>query len=255
MKLISLNVEFFGHRAHAVSFIKGENPDVICLQELIEGDVEELKKELGYEGIYKPQSYLSSNNYGGPQNKRYGNAILTKHPIKDSGYSFYVGKEENIEKEFEDYFSDEAYRENRVLLWADIIVGGETFRFITVHFFLTYHGEVTPLQLQALDSLFTALDPLGEFVLVGDMNAPRGKETFDRLAKKYKDNIPQEYQTSLDLNLHRARHNPIELENISKFMVDGLFTTPSYTASDVHFTDGVSDHMAIVADIERSDMI
>ena len=34
-------------------------------------------------------------------------------------------------------------------------------------------------------------------------------------------------------------------------MVDGLFTTPAYKASDVKLVDGISDHMAIVAKINR----
>jgi hypothetical protein len=76
------------------------------------------------------------------------------------------------------------------------------------------------------------------------MNAPRGKESFSRLAKKYKDNIPPEYKTSIDQNLHKVKG--------IQFMVDGLFTTPSYKASDVKLVDGVSDHMAVVAEITKS---
>jgi hypothetical protein len=33
------------------------------------------------------------------------------------------------------------------------------------------------------------------------------------------------------------------------YVVDGLFTTPEYKATDVGLVDGVSDHMAIVATI------
>ena len=36
-------------------------------------------------------------------------------------------------------------------------------------------------------------------------------------------------------------------------MVDGLFTTPKYIASNVKLEPGVSDHMAIVANIEKVD--
>jgi hypothetical protein len=35
------------------------------------------------------------------------------------------------------------------------------------------------------------------------------------------------------------------------FMVDGLFTTSKYNATNVKLVDGVSDHMAIVANIEK----
>ena len=35
------------------------------------------------------------------------------------------------------------------------------------------------------------------------------------------------------------------------FMVDGLFTTPTYRALNVKLIDGISDHMAIVAEINK----
>jgi hypothetical protein len=35
------------------------------------------------------------------------------------------------------------------------------------------------------------------------------------------------------------------------FMVDGLFTTKEYQATDVHLVDGLSDHMAIVGTITK----
>jgi hypothetical protein len=35
-------------------------------------------------------------------------------------------------------------------------------------------------------------------------------------------------------------------------MVDGLFTTPVYQTSNVKLVDGVSDHMAIVAEIHKN---
>ena len=76
------------------------------------------------------------------------------------------------------------------------------------------------------------------------MNAPRGNETFSRLEEKYKDNIPREYKTSIDQNLHKVKG--------IQFMVDGLFTTPVYKASNVKLVDGISDHMAVVAEINKN---
>jgi len=35
-------------------------------------------------------------------------------------------------------------------------------------------------------------------------------------------------------------------------MVDCLFSTPAYKASNVKLVDGVSDHMAIVAEIRKN---
>ena len=66
---------------------------------------------------------------------------------------------------------------------------------------------------------------------------------FARIAKKYKDNIPPHYVTSLDRKLHRAGH--LEL------MVDGLFSTSEYLLDHVELRSGVSDHCAIIAELSR----
>lgn len=99
------------------------------------------------------------------------------------------------------------------------------------------------MQQRLLPKLLETLGSFPELILAGDFNAPRGGEVFGTIAARYKDNIPPEYKTSIDGGLHRAG----KLE----YMVDGLFTTPQYIASKVRLIDGVSDHMAIVAEINR----
>ncbi len=130
-----------------------------------------------------------------------------------------------------------------ILLFAEISDGKETYKVATTHLPVTHHGEVTPFQLQIVDSLLATLAGLGDFIFCGDTNAPRGKEAFDRVARKYKDNIPVECETSLDQNLHRVKG--------LQYMVDALFTTHAYKASQVKLADGVSDHMAILANITK----
>jgi hypothetical protein len=94
------------------------------------------------------------------------------------------------------------------------------------------------------------LGTMGEFVLGGDFNAPRGGEMFSVLSSAYTDNIPLQYKTSLDLTLHRAARE--RGPQLGDKMVDGLFSTPAYSVSDVRLVDGVSDHMAVVATISKS---
>ena len=91
-------------------------------------------------------------------------------------------------------------------------------------------------------------------MLCGDFNAPRmyeGKpgEIFAMLAAKFKDNIPAIYETSIDVSLHR--NGKTNAQELSDKMVDGLFTTPAYEASDVVLHPDISDHYAISATITR----
>jgi endonuclease/exonuclease/phosphatase family metal-dependent hydrolase len=131
------------------------------------------------------------------------------------------------------------------MLSCEIEKEGETFRVATTHFTWTPDGSADDYQRADVKKLLAILGGMGEFVLTGDFNAPRGGEIFGTLAEKYKDNVPSHYTTSIDGALHRA--GPLEL------MVDGIFSTPGYAVSDVELVAGVSDHKAIVATVSSTD--
>lgn len=251
MKLISINIEFNKHTRTVLDFLKRETADVICIQELLEEEFNFYKKELSLEGVFQPFNYvchhidskLTYDTTSELKGKRYGVAILTKNIIK-SGCVFYEGEEKNILKPFDEYIFDEKLQNNKALIWVDTKIDDKvTFRFITTQLPVTLEGEVTNYQLAIINSMLSHLEELGEFVLCGDMNAPRGCKSFALIAEKYKDNIPLKYKTSIDQNLHRVKG--------IQFMVDGLFTTNAYKTSNVRLQDGISDHMAVIAEISK----
>lgn len=247
MKFVSVNIETNLHYDTLFPFLKKENADVICMQEVIEDEFEFLKEKFGMNGIFKICGYSDSGyeRYVSSEGKRYGVAIFAKNII-DSGFHYYFGGEDDFHLPFEEYIKDEKNTENYVLIWVDILADdGKVYKYVTTHFPATKKGESTPHQLEILPPFFEKLDSFKEFVLCGDFNAPRGNETFRRIAEKYKDNIPEHYKTSIDNGIHRDG-----IQNIT-LMVDGLFTTLSYNASNVRLVDGVSDHMALVAEIEK----
>jgi len=246
MKLISLNIEVGLHNEKVLEFLKKEKADVVCLQELLDEDFELYKKELEMEGFRQIWHYQNKvrTTYLELIGKKDSIAIFAKN-IVDHGSTFFIGKEENLFKKYDEYIANEEFQNNGAFLWVDIKnADGKIFKFITTHLPVTKDGEVTPFQLEVIDALLKELGKIEGFVLCGDTNAPRGKESFGRLAEKYKDNIPNEYKTSIDQNLHRVKG--------LQYMVDGLFTTPNYIASNVKLIDGVSDHMAIVAEIDKN---
>jgi endonuclease/exonuclease/phosphatase family metal-dependent hydrolase len=126
------------------------------------------------------------------------------------------------------------------------------YTIATTHFTWSPKGEANDDQRRDQAALFAILDSLGEFAFAGDFNAPRGKETFSKFAERYQDNIPPHYETSIDVTLHKTRNNPVENARVGKYMVDGLFTTPQYQASNVRLEFGISDHAAIIATIEKT---
>ena len=120
---------------------------------------------------------------------------------------------------------------------------GETYTIATTHFTWADDGGVNEEQRRDLKQLLKLLRQRGELVLCGDFNAPRGREIFTILSSYLKDNVPPEVQTTLDPKLHRAGALP--------YVVDYLWSTPKYKATKVKVVSGVSDHMAIVANIEQ----
>lgn len=114
--------------------------------------------------------------------------------------------------------------------------------FITnTHLTVTEQGESTNYCFQQAIKLANYLEKYPDMIICGDFNSPRGGSVFDYFCKLYKDNIPKKYKTSLDQNLHRVKK--------LKFMVDVLFSTKSYKIKRVKLINGVSDHMAVVAEI------
>ncbi len=244
IKLISLNIERSKHLDRVLPFLEQEKPDVVCLQEVLERDVERIETAAGTCHAYAPICWH-------PADSPEVGAVLT-------GTAFFTRlKTENVRIDY--YHGDESHArtapprtimEDISLISADVTKDGRLFRLMTTHFTWTPHGQPDEHQRRDVDALIGLLDTAGEFVLAGDFNAPRGGEIFSKLALRFKDNIPGSYATSLDLTLHRAAKE--HADELKDKMVDGLFTTPEYRAENVRLEFGLSDHAAIVADIFRA---
>lgn len=241
LSLVSLNVEEDKRFDTALPFFADIRPDVTCVQELLEHDIPRFEAVCGPLAAFAPLCRVVRN---GEEYVR-GTALFSRRNVANAGVHYYVGAKETIR--VDDGISDVG---THAVVYAD--VGEESYRILTTHHTWSMDGASTPEQLTDVDSLMAFLEGLDGFVLCGDFNAPRGGETFSRLAAHYTDNIPQEYKTSIDTALHKTRDRPEARARVETFMVDGLFTTPAYVARDVRFQFGVSDHAAIVATLEKT---
>lgn len=245
LKLISINVERSKHLDLVVPFFEKEQADVVCVQELMRRDLPLFEEVLG-PAVFTPVVRHAGDEDEGEE----GNAVFTKLPVLATAAHQYVG----ASGPFEDYnptdgTTKHATRKDAVTS-ADVEAPEGVYRIATTHFTWTPDGKPDAYQREDIQKVLDILRALGEFAFCGDLNAPRGGEIFAYLANRYADAIPAEYQTSIDINLHRSgKKRP---EDFSKLMVDGLFTTPGYVASNVRLVSGVSDHCAIVAEITKS---
>lgn len=249
IKLISVNIERSKHLDRVVPFLQKEQPDVLCLQELHERDIPRLASAIGATAIYAPMTRLPGEEC--PT----GVAILTRHPVVSQRVSYYRGGAGQV-AEFDDTSPETKYAtESAMFVRADVDVSGDaSYRIGTTHFTWTPDGRPDARQRADIAALIPIIAEAGELAFAGDFNAPRGGEIFDALASRWRDNIPSHYLWSLDLSLHRIGERMKEEARdagYEGFMVDGLFTTPSYIASDVTLVSGVSDHRAIVAYLTR----
>lgn len=247
MKLISVNIERNFHHETVIPFLLKENADVVCIQEIFEDKVEEYAKALSMSYIFKPMGRWSDkpNNRGIKDEGVMGIAIFSKN-IVSYDYKYIVGEENNIPIFKHTTSPNERNILNILVMWANVVdKSGDIYTIANTHFTWTMDGSSTEYQREDARKLVNILDTEPkDFVLVGDTNAPRGRETFDFIASKYTDNIPKEYTTSLDQELHRVKG--------LNLMVDCLFTTSTYRADNVKLVSGVSDHMAVVADIIKN---
>lgn len=245
IQLISVNIEADKHVARIHKLLKKTRADVVCLQEVFEDDFESFKASYGYEGVFVPMGY--NNSFFHPpvfHNKLFGIGILLKFPITKTTTSYYIGTPDHIPVfEVSEDTAVKPHTLNHLLLGVAFEYKEKTYRIFTTHFPVTPKGLPTAFQESSVTHILEFLKDQEPFILCGDFNAPRGGVAFTRIQNHYTDNIPKQYKTSLDQELHKVKG--------LQYMVDGLFSTPGYTCTDVRLQSGVSDHMAIIATIEK----
>ena len=233
---MSLNIERDKHISEVIALLKKEKPEVICLQEVHEPDFELLKKKFNLNGFFAPMLIYPRLTDGKKKLIRQGNAFYTSLPLLKAESIPYFG-----EGKAPLYTGHNVIV--RILVYGLIEKYGKKYCIATTHFTWANNGGVNEEQRRDLKQLLKLLQIKKEMVLCGDFNAPRGKEIFNILNLHLKDNIPPEIKTTLDPKLHKAGPLP--------YVVDYMWSTPQYKVQKVRIIDGISDHMAVIAEIEK----
>jgi endonuclease/exonuclease/phosphatase family metal-dependent hydrolase len=240
LSLVSINIERDNHLKLVIPFLRERAADIVCVQELLERDVPAFEDALGAPCLFAPSTlYPTADGLVAE-----GTGLFARLPVLRSSIVQYAGAEGELRAYDQDDAARKVETQKYALVAQTVRKDGAEFTIATTHFPWTRDGEADGAQRAAVERMLAEVRGLGAAVLCGDFNAPRGKEIFDRIAREMKDNIPAEYESSLDGALHRAGPLP--------FMVDGLFTTPGYEASGVSLVSGVSDHCAVVAGIRKA---
>lgn len=236
-RLVSLNVERSLHLDRFVPFLRQQQPDVVCLQELVERDIPAIQAATGL-----AHAHFAAMALHPADGQVYGVGILARQAFEHVDGGPYAGGGTGTQL-FDRSTTESKFATCRYLVVRARLGGADSgITVATTHFPWTPDGAPRPFQTEAVARLVALLP--GPVVLTGDFNAPRGGPVFDALARVWTDCIPPSATTSIDPVLHRA--GPLQL------MVDGLFVTPDYRADAVTFHAGLSDHQGITATISKT---
>lgn len=249
MKLISLNIENENHLERVIPFLKKEQADVICLQEVFKADLPEIERVTNTTSVFWPTMNITRRlpQHRIPPRGLFGMAVLSN--VAPKSHEEIVYGQPTWTEGVPDWDGDtrdgDVWRKS--LLGIAVDIEGVEYRIFTTHFTWSAGGATTDVQRRHMDNMLGILKEKGEFVLCGDFNAPRGREMWQRLSENFTDNIPPDITTTIDSSLHKIAAEGRAL----MYVIDGIFTTPSYQAKNVQVIKGISDHCAIIGEVTR----
>lgn len=238
LKLISINIEYDKHFDTVLPFLQREQPDVVCVQELFWADVPKLQAAINMGFVYFPFTRMEQETkYKIAARGIGGVALFSKVPLQQAQLLPYHGGFDHLP------IFGKPNDELRGLIVAKVEKDGVIFTIATTHFTWSPDGKPNPEQRADAARLTEQLEQFPDVILTGDMNTPRGGEIFAELGSGLQDAVPSEVTTTIDPQLHYS--GGLDL------VVDVLFLSNAYQARSVQVVGGVSDHKAIVAEIER----
>lgn len=239
--LLTLNIEHDRHVARVTRLIEMRNPDVMCLQEVALSFAEQLSHALGYHFLFSLRTYGEKDMHGGEPHTE-GVALFWKR-----GALHLLGDGEHHYNPHHAVFPESGPNNvRRALRTVTLRHEDEVYRIGTTHFTWTPDGSASDEQRRDMAGLLRALHRYNDeygIIFGGDFNAPRGGEIFSMLSALYTDHLPKHIKTTLDQKLHRAA--PIE------HAVDSILSTTHYTTNAFKVIDGVSDHVALFAEVSK----
>jgi len=224
MKILSLNIWFSDYlrRERTIiltNYIVNNQPDIICLQEVIAPVLAHIYKSL--HDVY-PHIHTSVEEQG------YGLAIISKTPIENR-----------------EYLEFKETKMSRGILFGKI---GELV-VATTHLESEFRKD-NPCKIQQLNSMIKLLSHYEKVVIVGDTNITNNDESKIDI-KDFKD-VYLTYDNSKDkLYTYNGIENPI-LNNKIKSRIDRMYIKGDITFKTFNLEKEIimSDHYAILNELE-----
>lgn len=238
MKIVSLNIEGDRHLERWPDPVKDFAPTIVCLQEVFRANLDEIAKLLEMQLVaFAPSLRVENeNDYGISPLGVWGPAVFALPNLEVLATSHYYAGDENV-KTF-----GKPNDASRAVIVSSVEENGVRFTVANTHFTWSPGGSSTDEQLRDAKALREILAGYPDYVLVGDLNAPRDGKTFAYLREGLIDHIPATVTTTIDPKLHYA--------GALQLVVDAVLSTHEYSAQ-VSVRDGLSDHQGLFIEVDR----
>ncbi|MDK2811146.1 MAG: hypothetical protein PWR27_1855 [Petroclostridium sp.] len=199
-----------------IDTIKRAGPDIIALNEVdhlmlrsqMQKQDQMIAESLGYNVVY---------GYTISRGSKYGNALVTKYPVKSSTNHQLPG---------------DRTTEPRGLIEAELDIDGKTIKVMVTH--LSTQDQERPRQVEFIEKKLK--ETKGPKILMGDFNARPLSDEVRRISKVMKDSAGKEYNTF-----------PANKPNVR---IDYIFVSDEIDIkSSKPIESQASDHMPVVAEV------
>jgi endonuclease/exonuclease/phosphatase family metal-dependent hydrolase len=237
MKIVQLNIWGGKLQYQIPEFLKKENPDIVCMQEVhdlkgpsgaVFATLDEIKQKCGYEFVYMSPVYSSQYQQ---RSNRFGNATLSKFKIKERHTIFTSGQ-------YKDSF-DLSIDDFNVRNFQHLVLDcGPGLNVLNHHGYLlenTKEGNQETLrQMKMIADYINKLS--GPIILAGDFNLSPTSQSITEL-DKILINLPVEYGLKSTYNFLNSNNT------VSDYIfVNDKVQALKFGSSE----DLVSDHQALI---------
>jgi len=263
MKLLTLNVALFEtNNSRLIEFLKKENPDIGCFQEVTRGLDKNVDKEYISKDIIDKGTVSLKHSFFGPTNVfgkfnmenfhgqddfhfdpkgflEMGNYLKSKFEIKRARNIF-------LEGEFTYDTSREKWpnEQQRAILVADLALDGrQPLRIVNYHGIWTRHKKGNARTLEACKKILEYAQQIkGNVIICGDFNLFPNTPSIKVFEKDFVSLVNQ-------FNVKSTRPSSNELNGNGRNIVDYIFVDKKIKVNNFNVYDSdVSDHLPLVLD-------
>lgn len=248
LKILSLNLFEGGILwENIVTFLHKEQPDILCLQEVIDGSADQpthfqsitrLKKLFpDFYYFFSPELFEVSSK----GESDIGNAIFSRFPISNQQTIFLNGEYQKVDRP--DDKSDFSH-DPQNMQYCTVVVNDQPLYVFNLHGIWGLDGGDNPERLKMSKKIVDAVKDKSPLVLMGDFNLRPDTQTIRNIEKHLVNVFKDELITSFNM---RHKTNP----GYATAVVDMFFATSDLTiVSHCCPDDDVSDHKPLVVMIE-----